>query len=119
MAIGHRIKAARKRASMSQREFAKAVGVSYGLVGQWESHLKKPGRETLRKVAEVTLSSMEWFLGERDDSIVDVRITDPGELALLRHFRRLSDRQRQNLLELIGISADIIREMQKQPEPAE
>ena len=43
----------------------------------------------------------------------------PEEAALLRQFRRLNHVQRQNLLHLVSISADVRQEIEKQGHPAE
>jgi DNA-binding XRE family transcriptional regulator len=122
MDIGHRIKLLREQAGLSQSELARSVGVSRGLVGQWESHRKKPGREVLRKLARAIMVSPTALL---DDVIivpgnhdVGVVVGDHDELALLRRFRGLSRRQRENLLELLGVSLDVRREIEHQPYPA-
>jgi len=118
MAIGHRIKKAREEAGLSQRELAAKVGVTHGLVGQWESHTKKPGRENLRKIAEVTLTDPAVLLNEKPPSDSSVSVADPRALAMLRKWGQMSRRQQDNLLELMGVSADIRREIEKKREPA-
>jgi DNA-binding XRE family transcriptional regulator len=121
MEIGHRIKRLREEAGMSQTELANAVGVSRGLVGQWESHRKKPGREVLRKLARaimvnptVLLDDVRVVPGNHD---VDVVVGDHNELALLRRFRNLSRRQQENLLELLGVGVDLRREIEQESHP--
>jgi transcriptional regulator with XRE-family HTH domain len=116
MEIGHRIKRFREDAGMTQTELARAVGVSRGLVGQWESHRKKPGREILRRLAEATMTNAGALLGEQPNDAV---ANNHGELSLLRRYRHLSRRQQENLLELLGVSLDIRREIEKQAEPPE
>lgn len=117
MAIGHRIKQAREAAGLTQRELATVIGVSDGLVGQWESHKKKPGRETLRRLAETLLVDMATLLSETQPSFKGVTVIDPNEIALLRRFRLMSPRQRENLLELLGVALDVRREIEKKREP--
>lgn len=48
----------------SQASFAEALGVSKGLVGQWESdnQVKLPGVANLAKIARLCRVSMEWLL---------------------------------------------------------
>lgn len=105
MEIGHRIKQARTAAGLSQTDLARATGVSRGLVGQWESHRKKPGRDVLAKIARATSVTVEFLLGdERLDEAVLV-VSDPDEAALLRRYRMLSERQRRSVHELIGIAS--------------
>ena len=119
MEIGHRIKRARLGAGLSQRELATAVGVTHGLVGQWESHRKAPGREVLRRIAEVTLTDVAALLADMPEGNQGVRVTDLKQLALLRRFVRMTPGQQDNLLEFLGIAAHVRREIEQQREPAE
>lgn len=59
MTIGERIKEARKRAGMTQKELAEKLGIPYQGIGQWENNLRKPKLETLRKIA-AALSVDVW-----------------------------------------------------------
>jgi transcriptional regulator with XRE-family HTH domain len=107
MDIGHRICQARIAAGMSQTELAKAVGVSRGLVGQWENHTKKPGRDVLQRVAAVTSVSIRFLLGDeriQDGSLV---ISNPDEAALIRRYRTLTDRQKRGIRDLVGLTATL------------
>ena len=47
------IKALRKKLSLSQREFAKKLGVSRNLIFYWESGKKNPSADSLRRLAEL------------------------------------------------------------------
>lgn len=121
MEIGNRIKRARIQAGFAtQRAFADELRVSSGLVGAWESHRKAPGRDNLKRIAEVTMVSMEELLGVKaPDPTPTVRLRGPDELDLLRRYRRLSPRARENLRELLGVAGDIAREIQQEREPTE
>jgi transcriptional regulator with XRE-family HTH domain len=106
MKIGDRIRLARQAAGLSQRELATAVGVSHGIVGQWESHRKNPGATNLLKIAAVTLTDPAALA--RDMPGVDgVLVKDPRQITMLRRFVLLSPRQQENLLELLGMAADV------------
>ena len=115
MEIGNRIAQARQQAQLTQTELASKIGVTRGLVGQWESHRKKPGRESLRKIAEVTLVSMDWLL--TGDAVSGVNVKDPDALRILRAFMRMSERQRKNMAEFFRVSADVSREVEHQSPP--
>jgi transcriptional regulator with XRE-family HTH domain len=62
--IGDRIALARDRVGLSQTDLAAVLGVSRGLVGQWKTHRKKPGRENVLKIAHATLVRVGWLVGE-------------------------------------------------------
>lgn len=117
MEIGHRIAQARAESGLSQTQLAKAVGVTRGLVGQWESHVKKPGRENLGKIAEVTYVSVAWLLSGEGSPNSGVFVSDPDAIKMLRAFNRMSSRQRKNAIELFSVSADVGREMEQQTAP--
>lgn len=51
--LPERIRAARANLGMSQGQFAKHIGVSPALVGQWERGEGKPTMKNARKLAEV------------------------------------------------------------------
>lgn len=119
MEIGDRIRKARLSTGMSQRELAKALRVSHGLVGAWESHIKAPGRETLRKLAEVTMTDPAAILSDVPAEKAGVVVTSPRHLLLIRRFDRMTRRQQENLLELLGVAPDVIRELQKESHPAQ
>ena len=103
MNIGNRIKRLRLDANLTQRQLAVQLGCSFGLVAQWEGHYKVPGRDFLKKLSDVLLCDMEFLLkGSRPNGL---HVTDPQQLLLLRKFRNLSPKQRENVLELLGIVA--------------
>ena len=116
MLIGDRIRLARQAAELSQRELATRLGVTHGLVGLWESHRRVPGRDLLRAIAEITFTSMEALM-RGDDATPGVLVTDPIETAMLRRFRQLTLRQRQNLLELLAAAVDVTRGGEDDPKP--
>lgn len=46
-----------------QRSFALTLGVTGGLVGQWETGAKVPGRANLRRIAQICGVSIDYLLG--------------------------------------------------------
>lgn len=119
MEIGHRIAKRRMELGLSQRELAKLVGKSPGLVGQWENHSKNLGRETLSKVADALEVSTDYLLGKTQTLLEEMRITDPDVIALVTMFNRLKPSQRKNFAEFLRASVAIGREMELQRMPAD
>ena len=117
--IGNRIAAARTLAGLSQTAFASALGVSRGLVGQWESHRKKPGRDLLAKIAAVTMTSMGYLMGAEPIDHVTVIMNDAEEIDLLRQYRRLPARVRENLRQLIAKTVEVREHIEHQRDPVE
>jgi transcriptional regulator with XRE-family HTH domain len=118
MEIGHRIRKARDLAGLSQTQLAKAAGVSRGLVGQWESHKKSPGRETLMRIAKAATVSAGYLLGEEPLEAISITTVKLEEVALLRKFRQLTPVQQKNLLQLIDASVEIRQDIDQQRRPA-
>ncbi len=52
MTTGQRIKEARKRAGMTQKELALKLGIPFQGISQWENDLRNPKYETLRRIAD-------------------------------------------------------------------
>ena len=51
MTAGEQIKAARKKAGLTQRQLGEKLGISYQAVAQWENDLRNPKIESLRAIA--------------------------------------------------------------------
>lgn len=99
----NRLTEARLRAGFkSQADFAAELGVSRGLVGQWETGLKLPGRSNLAKIGERCLVSMAWLLGETDDPGRSFPITDPYEVKLLLQLRRYDEASVQRMANFLS-----------------
>lgn len=120
MGIGEKIKQARTRAGLSQQQLADAIGVTKSIISQWELGRKGPTRENINKVAEITVTSPAYFTSGRfENSPTTMLISDPRLIALFRKFLRLSERQQQNLLELLDVAADVRGQLEKNSHPAE
>jgi len=74
--LGKRLKHAREKSGLSQRELAKASGVSQGMISQIEAGNKEGGLSTLEKLSEGLGISFEALY--RPEGRAD---TDPGLLS--------------------------------------
>ena len=59
--FSHRLKSIRKFLGLSQRAFAKKVGVDQGRVSQWESNKSMPGSSALSEMAILGVN-INWLL---------------------------------------------------------
>ena len=64
--LGENIRAARKRAQMTQEALANAVGVKHPAISKWERGDSKPELPTLVRVADILHCSVDALLG-RDE----------------------------------------------------
>ena len=117
--IGHRLAAVRIRAGYrTQATFADALGVSRGLVGQWESHKKKPGRENLAKIANLCGISMEYLQGGATEMGAEILVSAPDEVELLLKYRRMAPLSKENFPHIGSVLADPHRVASKKREKA-
>ncbi|HJB41832.1 MAG TPA: helix-turn-helix domain-containing protein [Candidatus Gemmiger avicola] len=66
MTTAERIKAARKKAGLTQKQLADKLGISFQTIAQWETGSRKPKIDTLRRIA----SALEVNIAELDESLV-------------------------------------------------
>lgn len=116
--LGNRIAMARIRAGYrTQEALANAVGVSRGLVGQWESHKKRPGRDNLLKIADLCGITVEYLVGAAPEERVISNLS-AREIELVLLFRRLNDLGQENVLKTLQMIFDPGRVTQKKTEKA-
>ena len=73
MTTGQRIKTARKKEGLTQKELGEKLGITYQTVAQWENDLRNPKRETLQRIAAALGVSAqdladEWGVVDKEDS---------------------------------------------------
>lgn len=118
--IGPRIVEARLNAGYAtQKQFAQALGVSLGLVGQWEANVKMPGRSNLVRIAEICAVSIEALHGvsNEKDAPVILKVTDKDEQMLVLMYRQLVPLGKKNLVDLLkhGLVRRHMLEKEKEP----
>ena len=66
MTIGERIKAARKKAGMTQKEVSEKLGISYQAYAQWELGTRNPKMINIEKIAKAIGCSPLYLYGLSD-----------------------------------------------------
>lgn len=116
--LGNRIALARQRAGYrTQGAFAEALGVSRGLVGQWESHNKRPGRDNRLKIAELCGITAEYLAGTAPETRTISNLS-ANEIELVLLFRRLNVLGQENFLKTLQMIFDPARVTEKKTEKA-
>lgn len=94
----------RARKGWSQRALARILGVSHGLVAQWENGATKPSHD---KVADLlgVFGISHKSLSEPGSPFTGQYVTDVQELLLLTLWRRLEPDDQSALLRLIRRSS--------------
>ena len=68
MTTGDRIKEARKRANMTQKELGDRLGVSPVMISQYESDKRKPKINTLERISTALNIPVSFFLDELSEA---------------------------------------------------
>lgn len=75
MTVGQRIKEARKKAALTQKELAEKLGITYQTLAQWENDLRNPKLETLQRISAALEIPISTFLtpdeAEEIEAIID------------------------------------------------
>lgn len=82
MTVGERIKEARKKCNLTQRQLGKKLGVSQQMIGQFENNKNPPKIETISKIANALNVPLFKLLGweHAEDYIADRILTKKFEL---------------------------------------
>jgi len=102
MTTGDRIRKARLGAGYrTQAAFARTIGVSRSLVHQWESSVKKPGRDNLAQMAGLTGVPIEYLLGRADQMRRSLTVEDPLLIRIHLNLLRMDRPMQQAFAELL------------------
>lgn len=124
--LHHRLRLAREKAGLQQRQLAAILQVNPSAVSHWETGRRKPGRDLLAKIAETTMTDTQILHGIdakmpriRARSVKVVMPNDSSDLTdaereVLMFWRGLSDRQRENFLKLIRVSFAVRSEIERE-----
>jgi transcriptional regulator with XRE-family HTH domain len=96
MTLGERIKSARKKAGLSQKDLANRMGVTQSNISQYENGYKSPGYETLERFASAIgcgisdLLPGEVTASQGDSSAGSSLLLQSDEYDLLCSYRALN-----------------------------
>lgn len=122
MTTGQLIKAARKKAKMTQAELAQKLGISYVGVSQWENDLRNPKYETLRRIADAL--GCDWLElvtpEEGAQAIVEhIAVKAKSETPIERVNRDMAQMTDEGQIKVADYAADILPRyrVQQAPQP--
>lgn len=113
--LADRVRSARRRASISQTELARRIGVSASAVAQWEHPSgTQPSLQSLIRIVEITGVSTDWLVmgkaarsvtADASDQEVSALLLETyahsaQEETLLKVFREIPDQRRSLLVSL-------------------
>ncbi len=111
--LGQRLRQLRKEQSMTQRDLAKALGISASAIGMYEQDRREPDHDTLMKICEYFHVSSDFLLdnhsrsssGELTDLISDLKRTMLSQEGLMFHGVLLDEEDIEKIVEAINIGA--------------
>ena len=119
MTTGERIKAARKKAGMTQAELALKLDIPFQSISQWERDIRKPKKETIAKIADaLNIHPVELSSEIFDEALLsllqgDYETAEEFRAAFLSKriaFARLTDDTDQRLIQFYDMLNDCGRE---------
>lgn len=107
MSIGEKIKAARKKADMTQQELATKCNISRSYLGNIELNKYNPSVDTLRRIAE-SLDVQTSALLDDQASILEITAADNGYSDAFDLIQRTKQARPDEVDELDGVSSALI-----------
>ncbi len=99
--ISKRIREERERQSITQAKLAKEAKVTPAAISQIESGKRVPSVPVLHRVAGVLNVSMDYLIGQSDQSQVEDMAQNSEFLAFYEEFQELSKEGREQILDQI------------------
>jgi len=102
MRIGQRIKSVRESVEMTQRAFAKAVGVSYNYISELEAGKKKPSNLFLLALEYKFGVNSRWVREGKGEKYVGEKLKLTGkEIEIVKAFRGMPKDTKQIIKSLM------------------
>lgn len=103
-----RLKELRKKAGLTQRQFAKAIGAAQNTVSQWETGIHEIDNSKLKEIATFFGVSTDYLLGHSD-----VQTKNPADNVseakreMIELIDQLSDDQVRKLLQIANAALEL------------
>jgi len=103
MTLGWRLKKARESRELTQVELGRLIGVTDATINRYEKDLRSPDPSTLKKLASVLETSVDYLLETAKGPDHDFEQLWPEGIKVLRRaHNKLSDTERERMLRLIN-----------------
>ena len=100
MTTGQRIKAARKKAGMTQAALAQKLDIPFQSISQWERDIRNPKIETLQRIAAALDVPVNYLLGNEDIDgfLLPDNFADPDDYEFIKALGFHDPQRSQSLL---------------------
>ncbi len=96
MSLGEKLRGARKRAGLTQRQLANKIGAKHNSVSNWEKGLNNPNPEMIGELCAIlNITPNDLLIGAELESVLRSKDgLSPDEATLVRRYRRLDEMAR-------------------------
>lgn len=104
MAIGDRIKEARKAKGMTQRQLADEIHAKHNSVSNWENNQNKPDPDTIELICGVLNVSPSWLMGyaeERTKRLIAYAAKITGDKKLMEYYNNLNEAGKEEAIKRV------------------
>ena len=101
--IGTRIKQRRKELGLTQVQIKQETGISSGNMSEIENGNKLPSTPALISLSAILDCSIDWMLKGETPKRENAFLSEERESKLLEGFRELSERDKEELIEILGM----------------
>lgn len=84
MTTGQRIRDARKKAGLTQKQLGEQIGVSGAMIGQYETGIRNPKPDTLKKIADPLGVHVYELYGDEEAQLYSCGIAEGMRMASAR-----------------------------------
>ena len=102
----NRLKECREKLGISKQEAARRIGISQPAYLRYESGDRKPSLQTTKEIAKVLNTSVDYLIGESDDSIpilLEINKNDNSELfRIVELCSQMDEKQQKRIISYIN-----------------
>lgn len=91
--INERIKLSREGKHLSKTELAKLTGLTIAAMSQFESGVREPSLDSLRKLADALGVSTDYLMGRNESEVVDSELS-----VLFRGMQNMTTEDREDMV---------------------
>ena len=99
--LGERIKEARRRKNISQKELAETLKCSPAAIAMWEIGDRKPGLDQMQALSDFFNVSIDYLIGRED---VSEMLLDSERLTLIESYNNAGETTREMVRRLLAYS---------------
>lgn len=97
--FSNKLKELRKKNGLTQLELSKKLGIGQSTIGMYESNIRKPSYEVIKKIADYFNVTVDYLISDND--IEDLEDID-DLIEFTRNIKKLSPKQKEQVQTFIS-----------------